>query len=128
MASGKIIYLAIPYSSKNPILRWWRFIVASRCAAALMNNGYQVFSPISHSHNISLFLPRTIRTDHEFWLKQDFPILKYCAVVVVVTVKGWRLSRGVNKECYFASRQNPCIRQIYLSPKQIYNGDYPTLC
>ena len=48
------IYLAIPYSHKDPHIREYRFNIANQIAAALMKKGYAVYSPISHTHPIAV--------------------------------------------------------------------------
>jgi nucleoside 2-deoxyribosyltransferase len=46
----KKIYLAGPYSHWNPAVRAIRFHKLNEKAAELLNAGFLVFSPISHSH------------------------------------------------------------------------------
>lgn len=93
------IYLACPFSHWLFLVRWWRFIKATRIAGKLMSQGYIVFSPISHSFPIACFLPRPLMTSWEFWKRQDFPLVRWCdALVVIPCGKAWRLSRGVVAE------------------------------
>ena len=51
-----------------------------------MNKGFVVFSPISHSHVIADNLDENLRTDQQFWMKQDLPILMRCDILVIVSI------------------------------------------
>jgi len=74
MEAPKIIYLGLPYTF-NPYLS---FEIANRVAAKLMQKGYVVFSPISHSHPISDHMADEMRISQQFWMHQDLPILGKC--------------------------------------------------
>lgn len=37
-----------------------------------------------------------------FWMKQDLPILAWADKLIVLTLDGWRQSRGLNQEMCFA--------------------------
>ena len=63
------IYLATPYSHNLAGIREWRFRKINEVAGILMQQGHAVFSPISHSHPISLTIDNSL--DNNFWLKQD---------------------------------------------------------
>ena len=91
-------YLMIPYTW-SPYLS---FKIANEVAAELMLRGKTVFSPISHSHPISLQILDK-QTDFEFWMKQDLPILRKCddVVAVIIGENGRQLieqSRGCQRE------------------------------
>lgn len=77
----KFIYLAIPYTYNAAE----SFSVANVVAASLMQQGYAVFSPISHSHVIAEYLPAH-KFDFDFWTAQDLPILKQCDELWLVNV------------------------------------------
>lgn len=107
------IYLAIPYSF-NPELS---YSVANEVAAHLMNEGHVVFSPISHSHPVADHLDPTLRTDHEFWMKQDLPFVEWAEEVYVVVIGKdgiyWiQTSPGVQREMEFAKALNKPIKHI----------------
>ena len=48
------IYLAGPYSHKDPLIREQRFKMLNKYAAHLMRQGHIVYSPISMSHPIAV--------------------------------------------------------------------------
>lgn len=86
-------------------------------AATLMSMGYNVFSPISHSHPISMCMGEEQKTNPDFWLKQDFAILKHCdeLCLVVIGEDGERLieeSYGCQREIEFAKEHGIKITKI----------------
>ena len=93
-----IIYLAAPYSDPSPEVRSARVELASRAAAYLMEQGFVVFSPITHGHYVADHLPDACRLDHEFWMKQCLPFLDRSHGLIVLPLPGWESSRGVQAE------------------------------
>lgn len=110
-----IVYLASPYSAPTEQERILRFNEACRAAAKLMRDGLTVFCPISHSHPIAMHMPSKYSMDHEFWMRQDLPILVKCARMYVLRLSGWEQSKGVAKELEFAVNQG--IPVIYIDPE-----------
>lgn len=98
------IYLASPYSTDEFFLRVRRVHFARQATAALMLAGHVVFSPISHSHELSEFVGEN--KGHDFWMEQDLPFLRACSLVVVLKLEGYSKSRGVNAEIEEALRVN----------------------
>lgn len=79
-----------------------RFEHVCRVAASIMADGHSVFSPIAHSHPIADYLPPSLRTDFEFWMAEDLPILRFADELQVLTLNGWRESKGIKREMAFA--------------------------
>ena len=110
---AKKIYLAIPYTW-NPEKS---FEIANKVAAKLMNEGHIVFSPISHSHKIADHLPNNLRTDSNWWMQQDLPLVEWCDElhVVVIGANGQELidnSKGVREEFRKAAELRKQIKII----------------
>jgi hypothetical protein len=98
------IYLASPYTPLAGESVQARTDAACKAAARLMvESGMAVFSPIAHSHYVSDELPAALRLDHEFWMRQDLPILRAAAKVVVLRLPGWERSRGIRRELAVAA-------------------------
>jgi hypothetical protein len=115
------IYLACPYSHPNPEVREERFEIANRVAAELMRQGHVVFSPISHSHPVAKYLPLELLMDHEFWMKQDLPmLLEWADALYVYPYDAAAVSRGVAREVKEAEAAGIPIE--YLKP---WHGAYP---
>lgn len=96
----KKIYLAMPYSHPDPIVRADRFWKANHMAATLMEERNIVFSPISHSHPVSLCMDNSL--DREFWMEQDHAFIDWCDALYVYRVEGWEESEGVKREIGWA--------------------------
>lgn len=110
-----MIYLAIPYCY-NPAES---FSLANKVSAILMAQGHVVFSPISHSHPIADHLPDKLRFSHDFWMKQDLPILAKCDALYVVVngENGMSLienSRGCQEELKFAEENGITIKYFHV--------------
>jgi len=103
---NKKVYLACPYSSfsKNIFLdrfiKWRRFRKVSKKAGELMDQGYIVFSPLSHSHPIQKL--RKEVDAWKFWKRQDFSFILWCDEFHILCLEGWEYSKGIRDELAFA--------------------------
>jgi len=112
-------YLASPYSVRQPIsahqahlLRLKRYERVCKMAAELMKAGEVIFCPIAHSHPIeTVGMPGELY-GQDFWLRQDFPLLKAAKELIVFKMDGWDKSSGVAAEIEFAKANNIPIRYI----------------
>lgn len=104
-----LIYLASPYSASaspdstetaDAALREKRYQRVAREAGRMMMQGYSIFCPITHSHPIDLTLPHI--EGHDFWLRQDFAVLRHCSLLCVLMLDGWDRSTGIRREMEFA--------------------------
>lgn len=105
------IYLASPYAHPDPVVREARFHAANRAAAALMQAGHIVFSPISHSHPVAECM-KGAECDHDFWLYQDWAFLEWADCVVVNTIDGWMESKGIAQELQWAEDMGKPVHGI----------------
>lgn len=109
-----MIYLAVPYSHPDPLVREQRYHAVNRLAAKLIEAGQVVFSPISMSHPIEAHMTKIYPT--EFWLKLDMMVAPLCNHLIVLKMPGWEESRGVRTEIiYFEKRGCPIT---YLEPEE----------
>jgi hypothetical protein len=95
-----------------------RYEMACMAAGKLMLRGDEVFAPIAHSHRIGQLLNKP--TDHDFWLRQDFAVLRYCIEMVVLMLPGWAESRGVTAEIDYCEKHGIPVK--YLFPQDIGVG------
>lgn len=109
-----LIYLASPYSHPDPAERERRYKEACRVAGNLMKRGRRVFSPIAHSHPIEAAFEDAKPEGHDFWLEQDFAVLRHAAELHVLCLEGWERSRGIAAEVEFAGRIG--IPVFYIDP------------
>jgi len=85
------IYLAVPYSHKDPAVREERFNRVNSEAANLFTKGHMVFSPISHTHPIAL--AGDLPGNWEFWEAYDRTMIEWCDQVWVLAIEGWNESK-----------------------------------
>ena len=84
-------YFAHPYTGdedSNFRLCNWR-------AAQFISLGYNIFSPISHSHPIQRAAPDLAG---DIWYTLDDQIIAACAFVGIILAPGWEHSRGCRHE------------------------------
>ena len=91
------IYLAIPYTKIDKDLS---FKIANAVSARLMNKGYCVFSPISHSHIMAR--DNSLPVTWDFWKEIDTEFIKWADELWVVELDGWQDSTGVQAEIEIA--------------------------
>lgn len=103
------IYLAIPYSGMEES----SFEQANEATVALLNMGFNVFSPITHSHPLTRHdLPGT----WDFWKKIDYQFLDWCDILLILIPKEGTekvtQSVGVGEEVKYYSESKPPRKQI----------------
>ena|ERR1017187_2263704 len=104
MNKGELIYLAVPYSHKNPSIKEKRFQIVNEMAALLMSKGYYIFSPISHTHPIATSNAHNqLPGEWEYWEGYDRVMMKCCKSLLVLKLEGWETSTGVQAEIKIAN-------------------------
>lgn len=115
MMEKVIEYLACPYAHKDESIRKLRFEQVTEVAAKLARKGHKIFSPITHGHQIN------IRGDSvlgwQYWRQFDFEVLRISKKMFVLTLDGWKESRGVTEEIELARQLN--IDIDYLSMEYV---------
>lgn len=99
-----LIYMACPYSHPDMEVRKFRFEMANKAAAQLIETGNHVFSPISHTHPIELASNGKLPAQWEYWAAYDERMLTNCDRLVVLAIGGWNVSVGVKAEIDIATR------------------------
>ena len=100
-------YLATPYTH-YPSGTAAAYLVACQLTACLVERGLVVYSPIVHSHPLTLY-SRLNPVDHKLWMKVDAPMLEGATALIVAAIESWRLSDGIKFEIDQFRRQG---RQI----------------
>ncbi len=100
MTDRKLIYLASPFTHRDPAVMEARFNAVCRESARLMREGHFVYSPIAHTYPISQAgeLPK----DWAFWSEFDCAFLARFDELWVLKFDGWRESTGVQAEISLA--------------------------
>lgn len=95
-----MIYLASPYSHPDPAVVKTRVECAEICTVNLLRQGYIVFSPIVHCHGIATAYE--LPTDHAFWMRYDYSMLRIAEAMFILMIDGWIESKGIEAEIAFA--------------------------
>ena len=94
-----MIYLASPYTHPDAQVREARFRAACRKTADMLRDGVLTYSPIVHSHPLSLLgLPG----DWPFWAAHNERMLESSSALHVLQLPGWEESRGIQAEVQIA--------------------------
>lgn len=105
-----MIYLACPYTHPDPKVREQRFLQVNKTAAKLISLGYGVFSPISQCHPIAQ--EGELPTSWEYWKEYDEKILSICSELCILTLDGWRESKGIQGEVKIAREKGIFVTTI----------------
>lgn len=125
MTTG-IAYLACPYTHPAMATRVERFEASARAAADLIQRGMFVYSPITMTHPIDIVMVEegeTMGTD--YWCDFDEAFMRLCDEMIVLTIPGWRESRGIAREAKFFSDAGKPVRYMSLSEHGYALTDLP---
>jgi len=96
----KLTYLASPYSSHCPEIRWERYFAAVEVSAGLMRQGMLIYCPIAHTHDMAV--RHGLPTDWAFWERHCRAFLASSERLIVLKLDGWEDSVGVAAEIRIA--------------------------
>lgn len=124
-----LIYLASPYTSTEIGVKEQRAREVARVAGKLIEDGYNVFCPIAHSHFIADQSSMPAASEgcgdyskdpvHRRWMEVDIAVLKYCDELWVLKLPGWDSSTGVQQEIDYAKQHNKNINLIELNKGEL---------
>lgn len=114
MNQQQLIYLASPYSHSDPKIMEKRFQLVLKATAELTNQGLLIYSPIVHSHPMAV--DYKLPTDFNFWQKYNFGMIDHCNAIAVLTIDGWRESKGIKGEMQYAMSTGKDI--FYVNPTE----------
>ena len=103
-----LIYLASPWSHPDPAVRERRYLQARQATAAIIRAGKPVFSPVVYSYHLAE--DGGLPGDWGFWQEFDEALISRCSFLWVLTLDGWRESKGVAAEIDLAARLNKPMR------------------
>lgn len=113
-----LVYLAAPYSDKDPDVKEQRIANFCLVDAKLSLNGYYTVSPLLKS---LLFRYTTkVPSTWEFWQQYSEELLKPCKKMFVIMLDGWKESEGVQAEIELANKYN--IEIEYINPGEYLRG------
>ena len=106
-----ILYVAAPFTHREAKIREHRFQAVCRASALLMQSNICCFSPLSHSVPIVRH-GKLDELDSDFWQTMDIPFLECSDELLVLCLDGWKRSKGVLAEMFFALEHNKPITLI----------------
>jgi Domain of unknown function (DUF1937) len=115
------IYLASPYSHPDHTLRARRWTAAvDACAWMADVKEMAVYSPIVHWHKVAV--RHHLPGHNDYWTKQNEAFIIPSSAIWILTIDGWRRSKGVASEISFAMSLSKPI--LYLQPLEKKRGEY----
>lgn len=111
-----MIYLAQPYSHKDPVIREERYEAALTWCAKLVD--YFPYAPIVHWHNVAI--RHALPTEAAFWLKLNFHMIEKARNVHVLLLDGWKESNGLYEELRYCEASGKAIFTIDPSSENIH--------
>lgn len=110
----QLIYIASPHSHNSSFIREYRYYKeALKCTSWLVRNGFWVFSPIVHSHNLDIH--KSVykgRQEWEYWKEFDTEMITRCDELWVLMIEGTKDSIGVSEEIKIARLQEKVVKAI----------------
>lgn len=114
-----LVYLASPYSDKDPKVRCDRYEAVMKVTADLISRGFHIFSPIAYIHSIVVHLMTTKSETRftDFYLFEhgqnfDIDIIRRCEAFWILVIDGWELSVGIKVELALAKQLNLSISYV----------------
>ena len=106
------IYLACPWSHPVKAVRYDRWRAVTRRFAELVSTGLLVFSPITMTHHAAE--DYRLPGGWAFWKAFDSSFIEWCDELWVLTLPGWKESKGVAAEVSIAEIMGKPV--VYVAP------------
>jgi hypothetical protein len=101
MSKHGLWYMCHPYTAKDkdgnyaPEAEEANFQLSCHRAAELLKRGYNVYSPISHTHPIHRACPEFLAAqEHDMWYQLDNELIECTNFVGIILTPGWTESKG----------------------------------
>lgn len=95
-------YIAAPYSHPDRAVRLQRVARSAIACANMLQQGGFPFSPLVHGFNIEY--DARVEIDWKIWMEHSLIMVGRAAAVYVLTLEGWRESKGVQMEIQYAKK------------------------
>lgn len=119
------VYLAGPYTAKGEqaetdlrkqLTQGARFNMLTRYAAQIMAAELLVYSPITHSHPMTLHEP--LPGTWAYWERMDREMLSICSELWIMKLDGWEDSEGLQHEIAIAREWRKPV--VFIEPTRNY--------
>jgi hypothetical protein len=104
------IYLASPYSNTSSERVYDNYRKALEATACLIKNGHIIFSPIVHCHEMAKEFD--MPTGIAFWWKHNRAMMEKASEFHILTLDGWKNSKGIRREAALAVKLQLPIRYM----------------
>lgn len=94
---GKVQYILVPYTHKNPRIRQWRVDTAAMFCAAMRNHGHHPYCAIVECHSVEAFMDGD-RGDFSNWEAYNRLMMQRCDAAIILPLPGWEASVGIAGE------------------------------
>lgn len=130
------IYIAIPYSDKDPNVRLWRYTQLVSYATDLAARGIKIIAPVLWCHPVHETAKATgIEIPYQYWIDVCDRDIRQASELHVIRMSGWDTSTGVKAEIEWATNNNIPIKYIsatweYVSKRTLHKlreGDVETV-
>lgn len=108
-----IAYLASPHAHFNPIEVETRAIKVRYVVAELYKQGYRVYSPILHCHEMAVH--HNLQAPFEFWEGFDKEMISRLDEFWLLIIDGWSESKGMRAELAYAQELGKPVRHVYIT-------------
>lgn len=110
-----IAYIGMPYSHPDPLVMEDRYVISNEVTAFLFNNApfLAPFAPISYTHRFG----HRVDKDYDWVANLDINYLRISKILIVITIDGWKESKGLQEEIQFAKENN--IPIVYSLPEEL---------
>lgn len=95
-----MIYLASPYTHKDPAVMQYRYECTQQALHYLLERKQWAYSPIVMCHPLAQRF--TLPVDHTYWLEFDHKMIELLPRFMILRLDGWELSEGIKKERVWA--------------------------
>lgn len=124
--ANEISYLACPYTHQSLEVRVARFEDSARAAAHLIHKGMFVYSPITMTHPIDLVMATEGETmGSDYWCDFDEAFMRVCSEMIILSIPGWRESKGIAREAAFFRASGKPVRYMSVTEDGYLLSDRP---
>ena len=91
-----MIYLASPYTHKDPFVREQRYLATMQAFIELLKKKEYAISSILHCHELAKI--GDLPFNQQYWWAYNQELLLACSKLVILKLPGWEESEGVKME------------------------------
>ena len=111
------VYVLSPYTGRHNEMEW-RFTVATKYAAALMQTGVIAVSPITHCHLIAKL--GNLDVTYDYWKRWNASLIEWSDMGHLLCLPGWTQSVGVKGELKEFEAQGKPV--LYIDHEQYHEA------